>query len=125
MPGRRGPSAGRRSGEHGASWSVRWNVAAERELTELDAPGEVVAVLHAVEKLEAQGVQLRFPHQSAIRGSAQPLRELRPRGGRSPVRAIYSQTGTDEFTVLAIGPDAKVSKRRFDGAVRRAEGRIS
>lgn len=41
------------------------------------------ALLHAVEKLEAFGPRLGYPHSSAVQGFA-GLRELRPRAGRSP-----------------------------------------
>lgn len=45
------------------------------------------ALLHAVDKLEAFGPQLGFPHTSAVQGFS-GLRELRPRAGRSPRRAV-------------------------------------
>ena len=45
------------------------------------------ALLHAVEKLEAFGPQLGYPHSSAVQGFA-GLRELRPRAGRSPWRRV-------------------------------------
>jgi len=38
------------------------------------------ALLHAVEKREAFGPQLGYPHSSAVQGFA-GLRELRPRAG--------------------------------------------
>jgi len=43
-----------------------------------------------VRKLEAKGVALGFPHCSAVQGASEPLRELRPRQGRSPLRPIYA-----------------------------------
>ncbi|MFM9138957.1 MAG: type II toxin-antitoxin system RelE/ParE family toxin [Solirubrobacterales bacterium] len=98
---------------------------AEEELLALEQAAEIAAVLHAVEKLESQGTALRFPHQSAVRGTSASLRELRPRSGRSPVRVIYAQTGRRGFTVLAIGPDAKLNRRGFDSAVRRAKDRLA
>jgi ribosome-binding protein aMBF1 (putative translation factor) len=74
------------------------------------------ALLHAVEKLEAFGPQLGFPHSSAVQGFA-GLRELRPRAGRSPWRAFYQRIG-DVFVIAAIGPEAQVDHRRFDKAAR-------
>jgi DNA-binding XRE family transcriptional regulator len=51
------------------------------------------------------GPRLPYPHSSAVKG-ADRLRELRPRGGRSPWRAFYRQIG-EEFVVAAIGPEAQ------------------
>ena len=92
-----------------------------RELKEVAAP-ERAALLHAVAKLEALGPSLLFPHQSAVRG-APALRELRPRGGRSPWRAFYRQH-KDAFIVAAIGPEALIDPRAFDRAVRAAVSRL-
>ncbi|MBU6244347.1 MAG: type II toxin-antitoxin system RelE/ParE family toxin [Actinomycetales bacterium] len=61
-------------------------------------------LLHAVEKLEAFGPQLGFPHSSAVQGFS-GLRELRPRAGRSPWRALYQRV-EDVFVIAAIGPEA-------------------
>ena len=60
---------------------------------ELEAPPmtEEVALRTVMEKLEALGSRLPFPHQSAVRGAS--VRELRPRSGRSPWRAFYRRTG--------------------------------
>lgn len=77
---------------------------------------------HAMEKLEALGDQLPFPHSSAVRGS-RGLRELRPRGGRSPWRAFYGRIA-DAMVIAAIGPEAKVKPRGFDRAVAAAEERL-
>jgi len=60
----------------------------------------------AFEKLETFGDRLPYPHQSAVRGAA-PIRELRPRAGRSPWRGFYARAGED-FVLLAIGPEAEV-----------------
>jgi hypothetical protein len=51
------------------------------------------------------------------------IRELRPRAGRSPWRALYRRV-TDGLVVLAIGPEAQHDKRGFDRAVRLAEERL-
>jgi hypothetical protein len=83
---------------------------------------EAVAVRHGLDKLRVLGDQLRFPHQSKVRGS--DLRELRPRGGRSPWRALYRRVG-DAFVVGAIAPEAMADPRGFQRAVRAAERRLA
>lgn len=84
---------------------------------------ERAAMDHAVEKLEALGAGLPFPHQSAVRGT-DGLRELRPRAGRSPWRALYRQIGKT-MVVGAIAPEAAVDRKGFRSAVRRAERRLA
>jgi len=81
------------------------------------------ALLHAVEKLEAFGPQLGYPHSSAVAG-ATGLRELRPRAGRSPWRAFYQRVG-DVFVIAAIGPEAQVDHRKFGKAARLAQERLA
>lgn len=76
----------------------------------------------AVDKLEAFGPRLPFPHQSDVRGSVD-LRELRPRAGRSPWRALYRRTG-DVFVIAAIGPEAQANPQGFRRAVRAAVTRL-
>jgi len=44
------------------------------------------AMLNALEKLHVLGLLLGAPHTSQVKGSS--LRELRPRQGRSPWRAL-------------------------------------
>jgi hypothetical protein len=56
----------------------------------------------------------------AVRGG---VRELRPRGGRSPWRPLYRRIG-DVFVVLAVGPEAQNDRRGFDRAVSAAEERL-
>ena len=77
----------------------------------------------AMGKLRELGDQLPFPHSSAVRG-ADRLRELRPRAGRSPWRALYRRM-RDTMVIGAIGPEAKGSTRGFDAAVRKAEERLA
>jgi hypothetical protein len=84
---------------------------------------ERLALDHAIEKLRALGDQLGYPHSSNLRG-AQRLRELRPRGGRSPWRAFYRRVG-EVIVVAAIGPEAEVDPRGFDRAVVTTERRLS
>jgi hypothetical protein len=83
---------------------------------------EQAALDHAVEKLAALGQQLPYPHQSAVRGQ-RGLRELRPRGGRSPWRALYERRGA-AFVIAAVAPEAEVDSRGFDRAVRLARRRL-
>ena len=77
---------------------------------------------NAVEKLQALGPQLPYPHQSNVEG-AERLRELRPRAGRSPWRAFYRRFG-DVFVIGAVGPEAQVDKRKFARAVDEAIARL-
>jgi len=84
--------------------------------------GERVAVANAVENLREIGPGLGYPHSSAVR-SAENLRELRPRQGRSPWRAFYRRFGT-AFVVAAVGPEAQVDSKGFDRTVRAAEQRL-
>ena len=95
---------------------------AEEELMRIPER-EQVAIRNAVAKLEAQGLQLGYPHSSAIQG-ADRVRELRPRGGNSPWRAFYRQIG-GVFVVASIGPEAQVKARNFDRAVTVAEQRLN
>jgi hypothetical protein len=103
-------------------WTVLFHPEAEQELAALVVVSERAALLHAVTKLEALGPSLPFPHQSAVKG-VRALRELRPRGGRSPWRALYRQQGA-VFIIAAVGPEAQVNPRDFDRAVRLAGTRL-
>jgi hypothetical protein len=85
--------------------------------------GDRLALLHAVEKLEAYGPLLPAPHQKNVMG-ADRLRELRPRGGRSRFRAFYRQVGLS-MVIAAIGPEFEVDRQGFRRAVRLAEARLS
>ena len=80
------------------------------------------AMRNAVSKLEAAGDTLGYPHSSRVRGAAD-LRELRPRAGRSPWRALYRRVG-EEMIVAAFGPEARVDPLRFDRAVAAATQRL-
>jgi hypothetical protein len=80
------------------------------------------AMREVVRKLERFGDHLPAPHSSAVR-SADRLRELRPRGGHSPWRALYRRIGP-RMWVGAFGPEAGHDERGFDGACRRAEQRL-
>ncbi len=95
---------------------------AEEELLALEL-GEEVAMRTAMAKLEALGSRLPYPHQSAVRGAG-PLRELRPRSGRSVSRAFYRQIGPELFAIGAIGPEALSDPPGFRRSVRNATDRL-
>jgi hypothetical protein len=103
-------------------WEVVYHPDAETERSELPAK-ERVAIAHVVEKLEALGPDLPFPHQSAVRGGKGGVRELRPRSGRSHWRPLYRRIG-DVFVVLAVGPEAEHDRRGFNRAVSVADERL-
>jgi hypothetical protein len=86
-------------------WEVVAHPEASTELGQLP-PRERAAMLHAIEKLQALGPLLPFPHQRDVRG-AEDVRELRPRAGRSPWRGFYRRMGAT-FAIAAVGSEAKV-----------------
>ena len=100
-----------------------WLPQARQELARLPRQ-ERVAMVNAVLKLEAVGPSLGHPHSSDVRG-ADRLRELRPRGGRSPWRGLYRRVAVDAFVLAAIAPEAQVDHRRFDRAVAHATARLN
>ena len=81
------------------------------------------ALIHAVEKLETFGPELGYPPTSAVQGFA-GLRELRPRAGRSPWRALYRRLG-EVFVIAAVGPEAQSNQRGFERAARQAGVRLA
>jgi hypothetical protein len=95
---------------------------AEDELDSLPKR-EQAAMVGAFAKLEALGDRLGSPHSSSIQGIAGYLRELRPRAGSSPWRALYRRIG-NEMVVGAISPEALVDPRRFKQAVKLAIQRL-
>lgn len=84
-------------------------------------PDEVRAMFNALEKLQAIGARLPYPHSSQVQGTQ--LRELRPRAGRSPWRALYQRVG-HRLVVAAIAPEALHDSRGFKRAVNAAQQRI-
>lgn len=80
------------------------------------------AMHHALDKLEALGDQLPWPHSSHVEGF-RTLRELRPRQGRSPWRAFYRRIGS-VMVIAAIGPEAQVDNRGFRHAAGLAQDRL-
>jgi hypothetical protein len=103
-------------------WQVLYLPEAEVERGELP-PSERAAVDHAVDKLQALGPSLPFPHSSRVQGQ-NDLRELRPRAGKSPWRPLYRQVG-DPFVIAAVAPEAKKDRRGFDRACRAAVERLA
>lgn len=100
---------------------VRWLDDASAELGFLP-PGEKAAVLKVAEMLEAAGDVLGYPHTSAARGKGSTLRELRPRRGRSPVRALYRRIG-DEFVIGAVARSHE-DKRSYNAVLAEALWRL-
>ena len=88
---------------------------ADMELAALQ-PREQAALLAAVEKLEAHGDRLSFPHSSNVQGARAAPRELRPRSGRSAWRAFYRRVGS-VMVVASVGPEATSDPRGFQRAV--------
>ncbi len=91
-------------------------VEAQAELRALPA-AEQAALGRAADKLALLGEALGYPHTSAIKGQAEPLRELRPRAGRSAWRAFYRRVGSC-LVIAAIGSEAQADRRGFERAVR-------
>lgn len=105
------------------AWGCEYLAEAIAERDTLLVAREKAVLINADAKLEALGPQLPYPHGSAVTG-ADRLRELRPRGGRSPWRALYRQVGQG-FVVAAIAPEAEVDPPGFIAACRRAEARLA
>lgn len=77
------------------------------------------ATSHVIDKLEAMGLALDYPHSSAIEGTDLPLRELRPSAGKSPIRVFYIFDPKRD-AVLLIGGDKSNDKRFYDRMISRA-----
>lgn len=101
---------------------VVWHPDALRERDRIKDGAERLAIQTAVEKLEALGDRLQFPHQSAVKGSK--VRELRPRAGRSRWRPLYARVKRT-FVIVAVGPEAEIDARGFSRAVKAADQRLS
>ena len=80
-----------------------WNEISEREQ---------VSVSKSVDRLIEEGVNLDFPHSSAILSSRHGhMRELRVSGGRSPIRVFYA-FDPRRTSILLIG-GLKTHEDRF------------
>lgn len=78
------------------------------------------AVISVVTKLEIAGVSLGRPHTGHLEGTEEPLRELRPKGGRSPLRIVYAFDPM-RSAILLIGGDKSGDPRFYDRLIRLAE----
>jgi hypothetical protein len=115
-----------RTSDPGPPYVVRWHPDADAERDASWPAQEKVAMLNAVQKLEAAGPRLGHPHSSAVRGEAgKGFRELRPRAGRSRWRPIYRQVSPTTFVVFAVGPEAQIDQRGFQEAIGRADIRFA
>jgi hypothetical protein len=105
-------------------YQVVWHPDADAELR-LAPVADQVAMLHAAQKLSAEGPNLRFPHQSAVHGDeGKGLRELRPRSGRSVWRPLYRRVG-DIYVIVAVAPEAQVDSAGFAAAGNRGNERLA
>src|SRR5690554_1505507 len=82
--------------------------------------GESDAVFRVIDLLEVSGVKLGYPHSSAIKGADWPLRELRPKAGRSPIRIFYA-FDPRRAAVLLIGGDKSGDNRFYKSIIPHAE----
>jgi hypothetical protein len=109
----------------GPPYLVVWHPDAAGERDASWPAAERVAIINAVQKLEADGPRLGHPHSSAVQGTAgQGLRELRPKAGRSRWRPLYRRVSPSTFVILAVAPEAQIHSRGFDTAVARAVVRL-
>ena len=103
-----------------------WNVVvldeAAAELLALPLK-ERQAIYQAIAKLKTDGPFLGAPHTSNVKGIPDNLRELRPRRGHSPWRALYRRI-SDELVIATIAPEAVSNKRGFERAVKSALNRL-
>lgn len=79
------------------------------------------AVFSGINKLREIGDQLSYPHSSLVRGTR--LRELRPRAGRSPWRALYLRMD-DRILITAVCPEANQDPRGFARGIANATARL-
>ena len=77
-------------------------------------------MINVVTKLELDGVSLGRPHTAHLEGTAEPLRELRPKRGRSPLRIVYAFDPRRD-AVLLIGGDKSGDSRFYQRLVPQAE----
>jgi len=85
----------------------------------LDAK-EQASVALGVERLQALGVSLGFPHSSSIKGATLALRELRIQSGGKPLRVFYAFDPRRD-AVLIIGGDKTGDERFYERMVPLAE----
>ena len=98
-------------------WGCGFTDEAINELERLPVR-ERVAIMNAVEKLEALGPNLRFPHVSAVLGFP-GVYELRPQAGRSRHRPLFAKFANG-YVILAVAPEARANRRGFLSVVNQA-----
>jgi phage-related protein len=79
---------------------VMWDADAAVELASLTSKEEKKALFNVIDKLRQLGERLVPPHMKPLKGGS-GLRELRPRQGRTHVRAIYVRAG-DQYVILSL-----------------------
>ena len=101
------------------SYLVQYDSDAVVEFAQLVAKEEKKALLNVVEKLRMLGPKLVPPHVKLLKGES-GLMELRPRQGKTHVRAICRRVGNDYLILaLCIKPD----KADWDSALADARDR--
>lgn len=105
-----------------SDWIVTYHDAAVVEYAALRDSRQRKGVLTIATFLRELGPKLVEPHSKALAGTRK-LRELRPGGGRVPVRPLYAQVSARQFVVFAIAPESQVDPRGFRSAVQRAQDR--
>ena len=101
---------------------VVYDADAVLELEVVKGKSDRKAVFTAVDKLRMLGPKLVPPHMKPLKGEG-GLMELRPRQGKSAVRAIYRRTSETDYVILAFA--VKADKADFDQAVVAARERSS
>lgn len=105
-----------------SDWIVTYHDAAVVEYAALRASRQRKGILTVVSFLRELGPKLVEPHSKSLSGKRK-LRELRPGGGRVPIRPLYTQVSDRHFVILAIAPESQVDPQGFRSAVERAQGR--
>lgn len=80
------------------------------------------AVYEDVELLRREGVLLRFPHTSRVRGSRYAMRELRTQAGGRPLRSFYMFDRNRQAVVL-LGGDKTGNDRFYEEMTPQADRR--
>jgi hypothetical protein len=104
----------------GPPWDVLWHSDAVKERQAIEEAKDRVAIQHAADKLKAAGLQLKFPHQSAVKGKlGKGMRELRPRRGSCAWRPIYRQVDPcTSWFLLSVQKDRRREESAIDSAHR-------
>jgi len=81
---------------------------------------EAEAVAFVVDLLEQEGLALRFPYSSDVKGSKYPMRELRRKYGNHYFRVLYIFDPKRQ-AVLILGGDKTGDDRFYKKAIPKAE----